>query len=116
MMKKTFPCFIFYVLIISFFAFEPPVLGQTTVEEQGAKTLTKEDLQEIINNNKTHIQEGEVADYIPELGKANPEDMAISVVNEEGQLLEAGDSDKTFTVQSISKLIGLMLAVEDHGE
>lgn len=78
--------------------------------------IDKAFLNELIANNEKYTTEGEVADYIPELGKANPNAIAIAVVDEKGNIIEAGDAEKKFTIQSISKLIGLMLAVEDLGE
>lgn len=80
------------------------------------KQIQQSVLNDLIANNRSFTQEGKVADYIPELGKANPNDMAIAIVTSNGRIIEAGDTQKTFTIQSISKLIGLMLAVEDRGE
>ena len=58
---------------------------------------------------------GIVADYIPELAKANPEWFGISVVSVDGQVIEVGDFEQTFTIQSISKPFVYGLALEDHG-
>ena len=58
---------------------------------------------------------GTVADYIPELAKANPEWFGISVVSVDGQVIEVGDFEQTFTIQSISKPFVYGLAFEDHG-
>ena len=60
-------------------------------------------------------QSGEVATYIPELGKANPEDFGICVVTADGRIHETGESDKTFTIQSISKPFTYGMALEAHG-
>jgi glutaminase len=61
------------------------------------------------------IAEGEVATYIPELAKANPNWFGICVVTTNGGLYEAGDSRQTFTMQSISKPLVYGLALEDCG-
>jgi len=94
--------------------------GLTFTSFSQTKTLKAEIdeavLQHIIEANKKFTKEGKVADYIPELGKADPNDIAVAVVDKNGKVFKAGDSMKKFTVQSISKLIGLMLAVEDRGE
>lgn len=58
---------------------------------------------------------GEVATYIPELGKANPDDFGICVVTADGRIHETGEADKTFTIQSISKPFTYGMALEAHG-
>ncbi len=61
------------------------------------------------------LVEGEVATYIPELAKANPEHFAISLATCDGHLYHAGDSSQPFTIQSISKPFVYGLALDDHG-
>jgi glutaminase len=61
------------------------------------------------------LNEGAVADYIPELALAHPDWFGICVVTTEGQIFEVGDCDKLFTIQSISKAFIFGLALEDHG-
>ena len=58
---------------------------------------------------------GEVATYIPELGKADPEWFGIGLATTDGRVYEVGDSRQTFTIQSISKPITYGIALEDHG-
>jgi glutaminase len=58
---------------------------------------------------------GEVATYIPELGKANPEDFGISLVTTGGDMFQAGDCDRGFTIQSISKPFTFGMALEALG-
>ena len=58
---------------------------------------------------------GKVADYIPELAKANPNDFGVSICTIDGQRLNIGDSEKTFSVQSTSKPISYALALDDLG-
>ncbi len=60
--------------------------------------------------------DGEVATYIPELGKADPEDFGICIATSDGQTFEAGDSDRLFTIQSISKPFTFGMALEAHGQ
>ena len=59
--------------------------------------------------------EGQVAAYIPELSKANPDWFGISVVTTDGQAFNVGDTAQKFTIQSISKIFSYGLALEDHG-
>jgi len=59
--------------------------------------------------------EGNVATYIPELAKANPDHFGVAVVGVDGEICEAGDTSAEFTIQSISKAFVFGLAVETHG-
>lgn len=61
------------------------------------------------------LNDGAVADYIPELALANPEWFGICTVTQGGQVFEVGDCDQLFTIQSISKAFVFGLALEDHG-
>ena len=61
------------------------------------------------------LTEGQVATYIPELTKANPEDFGICLVTAEGRVFEAGDCDRPFTIQSISKPFTFGMALEAFG-
>lgn len=73
-------------------------------------------LETLVDNNKEYTKEGRVASYIPELSKANPESLGICVTTLEGEEYCAGDCDKRFTIQSISKVVTLMLAILDNGK
>jgi glutaminase len=55
---------------------------------------------------------GAVADYIPELKKANPDRFGVSLATIDGHVYEVGDSDVPFTIQSISKAFVFALALE----
>lgn len=61
------------------------------------------------------INDGEVATYIPELAKANPDWFGICLVTPGGQIYEVGDTAQAFTIQSISKPFVYGLALEDNG-
>ena len=60
-------------------------------------------------------RDGAVATYIPELGKANPDDFGICMVTSDGRIFEIGDCDKPFTIQSISKPFTFGMAVDELG-
>jgi len=49
------------------------------------------------------VNDGKVADYIPELAKAKPEWFGICVATTDGRVYEVGDTRQPFTIQSISK-------------
>ncbi len=58
---------------------------------------------------------GAVADYIPELLKANPDHFGIALATTDGHLYEIGDAAVPFTIQSISKAYVFALALEIYG-
>jgi glutaminase len=58
---------------------------------------------------------GEVASYIPELGRADPDWFAICLCTTDGHVYEVGDSHVAFTIQSISKPFVYGAALEDRG-
>ena len=73
-------------------------------------------LDEIKNNCAKFMSEGRVADYIPELAKANPEKFGICVVDTNGDVNTTGDFYDGFTMQSVVKPMILLLALIDKGE
>ena len=72
-------------------------------------------LDSMIDDCRKWTSKGEVASYIPELAKANPEALGLWVTNLGGEEYFAGDWDTKFTIQSMSKVITLMLAILDNG-
>src|SRR5690349_14243163 len=58
---------------------------------------------------------GAVADYIPELSKADPAHFGISLATLDGHVYEVGDSKVPFTIQSISKPFVFALALDTLG-
>lgn len=58
---------------------------------------------------------GEVADYIPELGKADPSHFGISLATIDGHVYEVGDTGIVFTIQSMSKAFVFALALDTLG-
>ncbi|GGY41458.1 glutaminase [Bacterioplanes sanyensis] len=60
--------------------------------------------------------QGQVADYIPALKRVNPQQFGIALLTADGQLFQAGQADTRFSIQSISKVLSLTLALQRHGE
>src|SRR6202163_2436228 len=58
---------------------------------------------------------GAVADYIPELGKADPAHFGISLATLDGHVYEVGDTQIPFTIQSMSKPFVFALALDTLG-
>jgi glutaminase len=59
---------------------------------------------------------GEVATYIPELACVHPQQFGIAVADLDGNMVAAGDSDVPFSIQSISKVFTLTLALGKSGD
>lgn len=62
-----------------------------------------------------HCDDGAVADYIPELAKADPDWFGICVITADGHVYSIGDSDQPFTIQSISKAFTYGMILDEHG-
>lgn len=73
-------------------------------------------IDEAVSYGRSFTCQGRTASYIPELSKADPNQLGISVVLGDGRILSSGDYSSEFTVQSISKIVALMLAIIDRGE
>lgn len=76
----------------------------------------QEFLNKLIEKHRATTKLGKLANYIPELTKVNPNDLGICIVDNDGTEFVAGDYNKKFTVQSISKVVSLMLALLDNDE
>ena len=61
------------------------------------------------------VEDGSIATYIPELGKANPNHFGICLATVDGHVFTAGDWEQEFTIQSMSKPYAFQLALEKHG-
>jgi glutaminase len=59
---------------------------------------------------------GRVADYIPELGAIDPGQFGMAVVLADGQELSVGDALVPFSIQSISKVFALAIALGRLGD
>jgi glutaminase len=82
---------------------------------QGDLEIVLPDILKELHSKYKSLQEGAVANYIPELAKVNPDLFSICIVTVDGQVYEVGDYEQLFTIQSISKVFAYGLALEDHG-
>lgn len=81
---------------------------------KSAAAPIRQTLNDLYNKNRD-VHDGTVANYIPELAKADPNWFAISIVSADGQVVEVGDHQQPFSMQSVSKPFVFGLALEDHG-
>lgn len=81
--------------------------------------LEKKEVQQILddalNEGRSVLYEGKVASYISELAKANSGNLGVCIMKKDGSVYSAGDDNIPFTIQSISKTFGLILALQTAG-
>lgn len=63
-----------------------------------------------------YLSQGRVADYIPELDKADPGQLGLCLKTIDGRTIEYGDVERRFTMQSICKVVSLAVALQSMGE
>jgi glutaminase len=73
-------------------------------------------VQEIAHEMRQRPDRGEVATYIPELARVDPKAFGLVVIDAEGNVSAGGDSDVPFSIQSISKVFTLTLALGKAGD
>ncbi len=69
-------------------------------------------LDQIAKEVRGQASDGKVADYIPALARVDPSKFALVVRAADGQEYATGDADEPFSIQSVSKLFTLALAME----
>ena len=72
-------------------------------------------LEKAVNEGRRFTKNGRVATYIPELSKADPEQIGACIKTVKGETYSAGNWRVPFTMQSISKTISLTLALQTAG-
>ncbi|AWB22170.1 glutaminase [Methylobacterium currus] len=71
---------------------------------------------EIVDEMRKRPDRGEVARYIPELARVDPGHFGLAVIAADGTAAAAGDCDVPFSIQSISKVFTLTLALGMVGD
>ena len=74
-------------------------------------------LEQVVDKVRPLLGQGKVADYIPALASVNPKKLGIAVTTIDGTTIGAGDYLEPFSIQSISKVFSLTLALtlyEEH--
>ena len=73
-------------------------------------------IREISEEMAQRSDRGAVADYIPELAQIDPNQFGIAVIDAEGRVTTGGDSETPFSIQSVSKVFTLTLALGMAGD
>lgn len=76
----------------------------------------QEILDEIVATIGASDDRGRVADYIPQLACIDPNQFAITVAMADGRIFSAGNSQQLFSIQSISKVFTLTIALGKLGD
>jgi glutaminase len=71
---------------------------------------------DIVDGMRQRSDRGEVATYIPELARVDSGAFGMAVIDSEGQIAAGGDCDVAFSIQSISKVFTLTLALGKVGD
>ena len=88
----------------------PPVSETTTVQIPSASRVDQM-LSDVYERSRPQ-QEGQLADYIPELAKVPPNSFGIALATTLGKVHKIGDADVEFTIQSTSKALSYCMALE----
>jgi len=73
-------------------------------------------LESILTQVRPLIGRGKVADYIPALASVEADRLGIAVCTIDGRHFQAGDADERFSIQSISKVLSLVVAMDHYQE
>ncbi|NAY93240.1 glutaminase [Muricauda sp. JGD-17] len=79
-----------------------------------------QDFQSILDNihkaARKQTAKGKVADYIPELSAVDPDKFGMTVLDSTKNVHSTGDAKENFSIQSISKVLALSMAMSHVGE
>lgn len=73
-------------------------------------------LETIVQQVRPLIGQGKVADYIPALASVDGSKLGIAICTVDGQHYQAGDAQERFSIQSISKVLSLVVAMRHYQE
>ena len=73
-------------------------------------------LDEIYNEIKPELKHGKVADYIPALAEVSKDQFAMSLTLADGSTYSVGAAKQKFSIQSISKVFTLTMALDIYGK
>lgn len=85
-------------------------------EHMVARAMDNSVLETILAQVRPLIGQGKVADYIPALASVEGSKLGIAICTVDGQHYQAGDSQERFSIQSISKVLSLAVAMRHYQE
>lgn len=79
--------------------------------------ITQDELKKLVKENLKYYSTGHNATYIPALANVKAKQLGISYYDlAKKELIQAGEANEFFAIESISKVIVLMLAILDNGK
>ena len=72
-------------------------------------------LNDVLSDTEVYRGHGTTASYIPALKNVDPRKLGVALVLKDGSSFAAGDADEPFSIQSISKIFTLSLALQRVG-
>lgn len=96
----------------------PPSFTQSGPPHRSPVAPTQEEVQAVVNQAYGEFRnntEGKNADYIPVLAQVDPKLFGVVVMTTDGRMVSNGDIDHPFSIQSISKVFTLALAMNELG-
>ncbi|GAA0558693.1 glutaminase B [Halomonas salifodinae] len=82
----------------------------------GASSSLQAWVESIERRARSRLGGGRVADYIPALATQPADRLGIALCTRDGDLYTAGDAEEPFSIQSLSKVLLLSLALRSHGD
>ena len=73
-------------------------------------------LEALLEQVRPLLGQGKVADYIPALAKVSGTKLGIAISTVNGEHYQAGDADERFSIQSLSKVLSLTVAMNHYDE
>jgi glutaminase len=93
----------------------PKALLSATTSQPNGRDLTASHIDQMlldIYDRARPLQDGQLADYIPELANVPPNSFGIALATTKGKVHSIGDADLEFTIQSTSKALTYCMALE----
>ncbi|TDL30926.1 glutaminase A [Jeotgalibacillus sp. S-D1] len=78
--------------------------------------LSNEYIEEVVKACRPFASKGSVIGHIPGLDQSHLTDLGVTIVTLDGKTYSAGEAEHNFSIQSISKVIILLIALEDFGK
>lgn len=111
---RVAPILVAILLVTSFI----PVSGPTQAQQASPVAPRREQVQAIVREAYDKFKNdtgGKNADYIPFLAQVDSKLFGIAIVTTDNQVITMGELEYSFSIQSISKVYSLALAMEEFG-